>query len=77
MSCETFIQSVSARLPELATVNDLINVGIYKTTQAAYGARLKGKGPPYLVIPFRGIVYPRSGVIEFLRKASNEKKERK
>lgn len=55
--------------PDLLTVLDLIEVGIYSSHQSAYMARSSGRAPPWLRIPCRGIVYPKDQVIAFLLKA--------
>lgn len=70
--CNLFVECLRQKLPELASVKDLIDNGIYRSAQAACTARRMGKCPPYIHIPQRGIVYPREGVIEFLEKNSHE-----
>lgn len=67
-----FILKLEEILPELVTAKDLVKIGIYRTEQAAYSARQKGKSPPYIRIPSRGIVYPKQGIIDFLEKHWNE-----
>lgn len=69
-ACKLFIECLKQKLPDLVTAKDLVRHGIYRTEQAAYTARARGKCPPYLNIPQRGIVYPKAGVIEFLEKHS-------
>lgn len=61
------ICGVLIALPELVSARDLVKVGMYRTEQGAYAARQSGKCPPYFRIPGRGIVYPKQGVIDFLR----------
>lgn len=69
---DQFLESVQRRLPELATPRDLVRCGLYRSAQAAYSARRSGKCPPYLRIPQRGIVYPKAGVVNFLRQFIHE-----
>lgn len=69
---EQFIETVQRRLPELATAKDLVRCGMYRSPQAAYAARRTGKCPPYLRIPQRGIVYPKNGVLQFLKGTCHE-----
>ena len=57
-------------LPMMCDVEDLIRVGVYKSRQAAYNARKRGKAPPYLQIPGRGLVYPKETVLSWLRENS-------
>lgn len=71
-ACQMFIEVVKNSLPDLATPKDLVKAGIYKTEQAAYAARTKGRSPPYLRIPQRGVIYPKAGVIEFLEKNTHD-----
>lgn len=62
---DEFLAKLDQSLPDLVEVADLVKFGIYTTPQAAYSARLKGKSPPYIRIPNRGIVYPKSELINF------------
>lgn len=76
--CNMLMSKLRRKLPELASVKDLLRIGLYRTEQAAYAARKRGKCPPYFRIPSRGIVYPKDGIIEFLEKhASNLNEELK
>lgn len=73
--CKQFIQSLRRKLPELVSAKDLVKCGVYRTEQAAYAARMRGKCPPYIRIPSRGIVYPRQGVLDFLENNFHNPKE--
>lgn len=66
--CEDFIEKCATTLPELCSTSDLIKVGIFSSDQTAAIARRKGATPPYFHMPSRNIVYPRAGVIAYLRK---------
>ena len=69
---DSLIRRIKKALPELASAKDLVGIGMYRTEQAAYTARQRGQCPPYLRIPARGIVYPRDGVIAFLKSKMND-----
>ncbi len=64
---EDYIEFVSRNLPELAKTRDLIRVGIYRSDQAAAAARREGRSPDFFKLNQRVIVYPKSGVLKFLR----------
>lgn len=64
---EKYIEELINKLPDLLTPKDLVSCGIYKTHQAAYQARVKGSSPPYFRISYRGIVYPKSGIVDYLK----------
>ena len=57
-------------LPDVCKVTDLVKAGMYATPQAAYSARKHGRGPRYLHIPQRGIIYHKKSVIDFVRSLS-------
>lgn len=69
---KSLIAKLKRKLPELCSVSDLIKIGVYRSEQAAYSGRKTGKCPPHFRLPFRGIVYPRDGVIEFLMLNANK-----
>jgi len=69
-ACKLFIECLKRTLPDLVTPKDLVKLGIYKSEQAAYAARQKGRCPEYFRIPQRGVLYPKAAVIEFLEKHS-------
>jgi len=67
--CEAFIRKLEMTLPELVTPTDLVKVGVYKSSQAAAMARQSGHGPGYFQLNAKRVLYPRGGVIEFLKTA--------
>ena len=69
MGCETFLDKLYKTLPDLASTKDLVKFGIYRNSQSAYRARGLGpmKCPPWFRMDGRGIVYPKEGVIEFIK----------
>ncbi len=62
-----YVQYLVKNLPELCRVKDLIKVGLYASGQSAYAARKTGRGPPFIHIPKRGILYEKYSVIEFIK----------
>lgn len=72
---KSLIANIKRKLPELCSVRDLLKIGIYRSEQAAYSARKSGNCPAHFRLPFRGIVYPRDGVIEFLIKSVESAKQ--
>src|SRR5260221_13914556 len=74
-SCDDFIEKAKRTLPELCTTKDLINLGIYKSDQAAYHARKNGLAADHFRMPHGTIVYPKNGIIELLEKSKYDAKE--
>ena len=68
-ACEEFILRMQESLPELASTQDLIKLGIFGSDQAASAARRKKIGPEYFQMNGRVIRYPKNGVIEYLKKS--------
>ncbi len=73
---KSLIAKLRRKLPELCSVKDLLEIGVYRSEQAAYEARKNGKCPEFFHLPYRGIVYPRDGIIEFLKSAAANLKTR-
>src|SRR5260221_4748847 len=73
-SCDDFIEKAKRTLPELCTTKDLINLGIYKSDQAAYHARKNGLAADHFRMPHGTIVYPKNGIIELLEKSKYDAK---
>lgn len=67
--CEIFIQKAESILPDPCTSKDLVDMGLYKSEQAACYARKMGLSPDYFKLPHKAILYPKAGVVEFLKKA--------
>lgn len=67
-SVNVFLEKIRKEMPDLISTSEMVQLGIYKTQQAAYMARKKHTCPLYIKIPQRGIVYPKQGVIEYLEK---------
>jgi hypothetical protein len=71
-ACDLYIERLNAMLPNLATTKDLVEAGIYRSHQSACTARRIGKSPVYFKLPCRGIVYPKSGVLDFVKAHATE-----
>ncbi len=67
--CEEFITTAAKKLPELCSARDLVRIGFYTSEQVAAYHRKKGYGPDYFHMDQGHIRYPRTAVIEYLRKA--------
>lgn len=70
--CDEFIQKMIDVLPEICETNDLIAVGIFRSVQSAEYARKMKDCPDYFQL-VRRIVYPKNGVIKWLREKKHEK----
>ncbi len=68
-ACEEFILHMEKTLPELASTQDLIRLGIFGSDQAACAARKRKNGPEFFQMNDRVIRYPRNGVIEYLKRS--------
>jgi len=68
-ACDDFIQKLSERLPDMATTKDLINAGLYRSDQGAAAARKSKNGPEFFKLNNKVILYPKQGVLEFLKRA--------
>lgn len=63
-------------LPEMVRTRDLVDLGIYASPQAAYQARANNCSPPFIVMPKNRVIYPKCGVIAFLRERSAQRRLR-
>lgn len=64
---EEFIVHIEKSLKDLVKTSELVRIGMYSSPQAAFHARQMGCSPPFFKIAGNGVVYPKCGVIEFLR----------
>ena len=71
-SLDNFIEMIENQLPDLIRTKELVEIGIYNSPQAAYQARLSKLCPPWLRIPRKGVVYPKAGVVAFLRECESK-----
>lgn len=70
--CDIWIQNICSNLPENCRTEDLVKAGIYHSAGASCMARKKGNCPPYIRIGGK-IIYPKDGVIQWLKDQKNEK----
>lgn len=66
---DDFIRRAESILPELCSTKDLVNLGIYKSEQAAAYARRKGYSPEFFQFASRTVKYPKDAVLKFLKNA--------
>lgn len=59
-------EKIEKNYPELLRTRDLIAIGLYSAACVAWTARKNNKGPEYVRLDGK-IVYPKAGVIEFLK----------
>lgn len=53
------------QFPDFLTTNDLVNLGLYPSSDAASVARKRGNSPDYVRVG-RRILFPKQNVIKFL-----------
>ncbi len=70
--CEKFIRKIEKKLPEICTVKDLIEAGLYNSRQAARSARLTHTSPPFFKCGKKKIFFSRDGVVRWLREGYHE-----
>ena len=66
-ACDEYIEMAEKELPDIVTTKDLIKIGMYRSDQAASVARRKGKCPGYFQFNKRVVIYPKKGVIDYLK----------
>jgi hypothetical protein len=68
--CDEMIHKLTDSLPDICTINDLINAGIinHRATMEYY--RKKNIGPPFLRLSARKIYYPKDGITRWLKARS-------
>jgi len=54
-------------LPEFLSSTHLVSLGIYKSIDSAYQARMNGHSPQFIKLAHK-VLYPKRAVIEFLEK---------
>ncbi len=54
------------KYPNLLSVKDLIDLGIFSSNDYAYESRVKGNSPDYIKVGHK-ILFPRESVIQFLQ----------
>lgn len=64
---DEFIKDLTKDMPPFLTPHDLVSLGLYPSVDAAYLARARGYSPDYIKNG-RKILYPKSTIIEFLKK---------
>ncbi len=54
------------KYPNLLSVKDLVDLGIFSSNDYAYESRVKGNSPDYIKVGHK-ILFPRESVIQFLK----------
>ena len=73
MSTEDFIEKMKKELPDICSVKNLIEKGIYSTVSQALAARKNRSGPTYFQAGNRKrIFYPKDSVISWLKEGIHE-----
>lgn len=70
-ACDEFIENLQQVLPERCTDRDLIECGIFTSAQSACLSRRIGNSPGFFKFG-RRIIYPKTGVIEWLKENKHE-----
>jgi hypothetical protein len=65
------ITEALSRFPDFLSSEDLVKLGIYKSIDATYQARLKRYGPEYIKLR-KKILYPKLGIVKFLTARSSQ-----
>ena len=67
-----YLEDILNKYPEFLESEDLVKLGLYKTIDATYQARLKKYGPPYVKMR-KKILYPKRQLIEWLEQKQKSK----
>lgn len=70
--CNDLIKKLECRLPEMCTVADLVQVGIVKHRNSLLYYRRNNMGPPFLKLSEKKIIYPKQGVLDWLKDNSHD-----
>jgi hypothetical protein len=68
----SYIKTIEDSFPLLCTANDLVKIGLIKSHAMAYYLRRTGRGPEFLKMTNRSILYPKDAVIKYLRDGIHE-----
>ena len=67
-ACEIYVDKLASELPEMCLIKDLVKFKIFGSSALAKIARETKDTPPYLQMKKKGkVLYPRDGVIKWLR----------
>lgn len=70
--CDKWIDNLTKDLPERCSTQDLVGIGLYNSVHAAHMARRRGDTPPYIQLG-RKFIYPKEGIIHWLKENTHEK----
>lgn len=61
-----FIKKIENELPDAATPQDLVALGLFTSTYAMAQRRMRGEPPEFLNLSRRRILYPKQAVLSWL-----------
>lgn len=67
-----FIDNIELRLPDPCTTQDLVDAKLFSSPFEAMMRRKQGQPPEFLYLSKRRIVYPKSGVLAWLKDQSEK-----
>lgn len=62
------LNKIQSNLPDLASTEQLINVGIFTSVGQAANSRKRGDSPPFITLSRKRILYPKEQLITWLEK---------
>lgn len=68
---ESTLLSKLDQLPDWISSTQLVSLGLFSSNCAMYLARVRGQSPDYIKIG-KKVLYPKSGVIDFIRNHSHD-----
>ena len=71
-TCDEYIQKLKYTLPDLLTVNDLVELRIFPSKLAANIARKRQKPPEYFKLSNRAILYTKESVLKYLKDSKRD-----
>jgi len=71
-----FVDIIEAKIPDIASATDLVNLGLFPSRWALAQQRTRGTGPEFLKLGQRTILYPKEAVIAWLRDKAKDSQSR-
>lgn len=65
-------EEIRRKLPDLASAEDLVSLGIFPSISTVNRLRIKGVGPSYIRLSDRLVRFPKNSVIKYLEEHWNE-----
>lgn len=67
MHIEQFLSEIETKIPDIATTMQLVELGIFSSNHEALRRRYEGRGPDFIRLSERRIIYPKKAVMSWLR----------